>query len=539
MASGGPRLVRIHYKGRTMRNASYGIGANNVEGGSIRRNRMRIRRVVSAALIGIVSIPLLGQATAADAADVTVNVSSQKQVIDGYGASSAWSGALSDNIMNSLYKTLGFSILRLRINEDIGDNWKSGPFSSWADELSNAKKAAAAGAIVFATPWNPPASLRLTGGCGQYSTDPSKWASYRDYLNAYVKYMKDNGVNLYAISVQNEPDYSKSWTCWTATQDHDFVLNYGASITTKLISAEAFAFDKSYYDQILNDSKALANVAIMGTHLYGTQVKDFAYPLFESKGRPAGVHLWMTEHYIGEKETDVNIANTVAIGKEIHDCMVTGNMSGYTYWWIPYGNGLTTSSGTLYQRAFAIGQFSKHIRKGYYRVDATAAPATGLYVSAYSGADSVVIVAVNTGTGSVNQKFMFQGATVDQFARYETSSGKNMVTGTPVSVAGGSFTTSLPAQSITTFVGKNTSTFLERRIAASEFKTALTNGNIVVTPLKPGASYDVTVQMVNGRQVGHKRGAQGVFEIPAGARGTYAVDIESEGGHLRKMVLSY
>jgi glucuronoarabinoxylan endo-1,4-beta-xylanase len=27
--------------------------------------------------------------------------------------------------------------------------------------------------------------------------------------------MKNNGVNLYAISVQNEPDYASDWAWWT------------------------------------------------------------------------------------------------------------------------------------------------------------------------------------------------------------------------------------------------------------------------------------------------------------------------------------
>jgi len=418
-----------------------------------------------ATAIGIAALPFLVPEHAANAADVTVNLASTKQEIDGFGASSAWCGTVPSSVMNVLYGDLGFSILRLRIEEGIGDNWKSGPYSSWAPELANAKAASAKGAYVFATPWNPPASLRLTGGGGKYSTDPSKWASYRDYLNAYVKYMKDNGVNLYAISVQNEPDYSGDWTYWSPTQAHDFVLNYGATINTKLISAESFNFSKNMYDQILNDSKALANVSIFGTHLYGTSVNNFAYPLFESKGRPAGKKVWMTEHYIGEKETDLNPANTVAIGKEIHDCMVTGNMSGYTYWWITWPNGLATGSGTIYQRAYAIGQFSKYIRPGYFRVDATATPATNVYVSAYTGAGKVVIVAVNTGTSAVTQKFTVQGGTVAQFSTYQTASGKNMVAGAAAAVSGGSFTTSLPGQSITTFVGA-TATSVERAVPA-------------------------------------------------------------------------
>lgn len=487
-----------------------------------------IRNSFYASVIAVAMLPMLHQGSVVSAADVAVNLASTKQEIDGFGASSAWCGTVSSKVMNSLYGDLGFSILRLRIEEGIGDNWKSGPYTSWSAEMNNAKAASAKGAIVFATPWNPPASLRLSGGGGMYSTDPSKWATYRDYLNAYVKYMKDNGVNLYAISVQNEPDYSKDWTYWTPTQAHDFVLNYGASITTKLISAESFNYSKNMYDQILNDAKALENVDILGMHLYGTSVNNFAYPLFESKGRPAGKKLWMTEHYIGEKETDQGPANTASIGKEIHDCMVTGNMSGYIYWWITWPNGLAKSDGTIYQRAYAIGQFSKHIRPGYKRVDATATPATNLYVSAYSGAGKVVIVAVNAGTGAVNQKFNLQGGSVGEFASYQTASGKNMVAGTAVQVTGGSFTVSLPAQSITTFVGTNTSIAIDPRHSevAGNVKMVRRNGSNWVGGLTQEAG-KLQVITMDGREIETRIIPSGMTEmrLETNKSGVYLVKV--------------
>ena len=35
--------------------------------------------------------------------------------------------------------------------------------------------------------------------------------------------MRNNGVNLYAISVQNEPDYASEWTWWTSTEIVNFL----------------------------------------------------------------------------------------------------------------------------------------------------------------------------------------------------------------------------------------------------------------------------------------------------------------------------
>lgn len=53
--------------------------------------------------------------------------------------------------------------------------------------------------------------------------------------------------------------------------------------------------------------------------------------------------------------------------------------------------------GTLSKRGYCMAQFSKFIRRGYKRVDATENPNNGVYVSAYTGDGKAVIVAVNSG----------------------------------------------------------------------------------------------------------------------------------------------
>jgi len=389
-----------------------------------------------------------------------INLGKNNQIIDGFGASSAWCGAIGDNVMNALYGDLGYSILRLRIEEGIKDNWKTGNFNSWAPELSNAKKATAKGAIVFASPWNPPPSMQenftKSGDASAQRLRTDKYTEYVQYLNAYVKYMKDNGVNLHSISVQNEPDYAQDWNWWTPIEMLNFMKNYAGQINTKVIAPESFQYLKNMSDPILNDATAFANMDILGFHLYGTPVNQFAYPLFQQK-RGTDKKAWMTEHYF---DTD-GISDIMAMSKELHDCMVTGNMNAYIYWWITWPNGLANSNGTIFKRAYVLGQFAKFIRPGYYRVDATATPATNVYVSAYTGNSKAVIVAVNTGNSAVSQKFNLQNGSVTSVTPYTTDNTKNMVTGSAISVSTNSFTAQLPPQSITTFVGSTVVTSVE------------------------------------------------------------------------------
>jgi len=398
------------------------------------------RRLWLAPALGIAAMPILAGSTEASAADATVDLTATKQLIKGFGASSAWCGTLSTSIMNSLYTDLGYSILRVRIEESIGDAWSSGNFSAWKPELTNAQNAIARGAIVFASPWNPPASMKSGG-----KLITSKYADYANYLKAYAKYFADNNAPLYAVSIQNEPDYATDWTAWTATDLLNFLKAEGAGLSsaTKIMMPESFQFRHPMSDPSLNDATVAPYISIIGGHLYGGTIAT--YPLATDQGK----ELWETEHYFD----DDTIANVMKLGKEVHDCMVTASMNAYVYWWITWPNGLADSNGTIFKRAYALGQYAKYIRPGYHRVDATASPATNLNVSAYTGDDKVVIVAVNTGTASVNQNFILRGGTAAQISSWQTTSSSNMVTGQAYQASSGSFAASLPSQSITTFVG--------------------------------------------------------------------------------------
>ncbi|MBN1608190.1 MAG: hypothetical protein JW940_16270 [Polyangiaceae bacterium] len=400
----------------------------------------KTRRLLSMAAIGLLAVPLFTQTGAANAADATVDVTATKQIIRGFGASSAWCGTLSTSIMDSLFKDLGYSILRVRIEENVGDGWSSGNYSAWAPELANAKNAIARGAIAFASPWNPPASMKSGG-----KLMTSKYGDYAEYLQAYVKYFADNGAPLYAISIQNEPDYANDWTAWTATDLLDFLRAHGAALssTIKVMMPESFQFIHAMSDPSLNDATVASYISIIGGHLYGGRIQD--YPLARSLGKD----LWQTEKYFDDDQ----MSNIMNMAKEIHDCMVTGSMNAYVYWWITWDNGLCTSSGTLFKRAYVLGQFAKHIRPGYYRVDATANPATNVSVSAYNAHDKIVIVAINTGNASVDQNFVLRSETASEIASWQTTANSNMVAGQTYQAPTGSFTAALPAQSISTFVG--------------------------------------------------------------------------------------
>jgi glucuronoarabinoxylan endo-1,4-beta-xylanase len=74
-----------------------------------------------------------------------------------------------------------------------------------------------------------------------------------------------------------------------------------------------------------------------------------------------------------------------------------------------------------------------------------------VFVTAYAGSGHHVIVAINMGSSAVNQPFTIQGATVSSLVPHQTSNSQNLAQLAPVTVSNGTFTYSLPGQSITTF----------------------------------------------------------------------------------------
>ncbi|MDP4182191.1 MAG: glycoside hydrolase family 30 beta sandwich domain-containing protein [Bacillota bacterium] len=400
-----------------------------------------------------VTLAIPSPAEVSAASDVTVNLSAKKQVIRGFGGmnSVAWAGDLTaaqrETAFGNGTNQLGLTICRIFVDPNK---------NNWSKELPTAKSAISHGGIVFASPWNPPSDMVETftrnGQAGQKRLKASKYAAYAQHLNDFVTYMKNNGVNLYAISIQNEPDYASEWTWWTPQEILTFMKNNAGSINCKVIAPESFNFTKSMSDPILNDSKALANLDILGTHTYGTQYSAFPYPLFKQKG--AGKDLWMTEVYTPNSDDNSGDRwpEALDVAQHINTGMTDAEFNAYVWWYIRRSYGLIKENGQISKRGYMMAHFTKYVRPGYVRVDATKNPNSNVYISAYTGSGKVVIVAINKSTSALNQKFVLKNGSASKGSSYITDGSRNLAAGASVTVSGGAFTASLPARSVTTFV---------------------------------------------------------------------------------------
>ena len=385
--------------------------------------------------LALLAVAGVGPITA-HAAPCNINLGANQQTMDGFGFSSAWCGQLSTAKNNALYNTLGFSLLRIRID----------PNQHWTDETVNAAAAHARGAKVLGTPWSPPAYMKDNTNVVHGSLLPSQYAAYATYLNQAA-----NSIGLDYVSIQNELDWNPDYEgcVWTGAQMLTFCRDNAQIISKPVVMPEAVNFQDQYSDPTLNDATAASHVSIIAGHFYGGG--NYVHQNALNKGK----HVWQTEHYLTGGQSDFNVCMQLA--KVVSDAM-NNQFSAYFWWWVndsqTDGTTLVNSSGAIIKPGYILGQFAKWIRPGANRVTADYNPASNVYVTAYevTGGTNLVIVALNTGNSQVIQQFNIANGSVAMLEGYRTSSSESIADTGGHGVSAGSFTAPLPAQSVTTFV---------------------------------------------------------------------------------------
>ncbi|MFP5235798.1 MAG: Ig-like domain-containing protein [Acidobacteriota bacterium] len=403
---------------------------------------------------------------------VAVDFGTAGQVIRGFGGSEAWSGVMPATQISTLYGTgstdLALSIMRVRIAPATWNSTaKTADTTQWTAELTNAKAAQAMGATVFATPWSAPASMKTDNSVNSGSLNSSSYADYADYLEAYANYANSLNVNLYAISMQNEPDWDPCGTggptaascyescIWTGAQMDTWVANNSSVLTVPLMMPESYYFAATMSDPTLNDPNAVNKVKIVGGHLYG----HAAY--YYTNAENLHKDVWMTEHTInlasGETSTQ-SMADALTEAMDVHNSMTVGQYNAYVYWWmvnstsLNYYSGLLDTSGNMTWVGAGLAQYARFVRPGYSRYTATVNPLTGVYVSAYGGSGHQAIVVINTASTGAQIAFTIQNQSISSLTPYQTTSAGMVAAQPAVTLSGNQFTYTVPAQSITTFV---------------------------------------------------------------------------------------
>ena len=381
----------------------------------------------------ILSLVVLLGATAIQAAKPRTSLTvydTRKQTVTGFGGACC-DGAMkpfgTDNAcVSKLYgpkSKIGLNILRMEISPSFtGDNW--GDYD-WNGSLPSAKTVKNRGGIVFGTPWSPPGEYKTNGSAqGGNSDDQGNiratlrrdcYEKFFPWLNSFLKWMKDKGVNVDAVSLQNEPDWWVSYSGCLYEPDSlvSLVKNYAwmldrETYNVKLISGEPLGYTQNYIDPLMKDAECRKQIDIVAGHLYGHLPLQYMKPATVLASK-YGKEVWMTEHSTTDNTGALPTwSDNLIFAEELNECMLAG-CTGYIYWylraqWAFVGNGESqygpdNVKNKLLPRAYVMSHFSKYL-PGATRLNSSSTienTTNGMFEhSAYIKGDSIIVMAIDT-----------------------------------------------------------------------------------------------------------------------------------------------
>jgi glucuronoarabinoxylan endo-1,4-beta-xylanase len=485
---------------------SFAAGGGTREGSAMPpETRSSGHRKFLATTLAVAFLLFLAGPIDAQAQTATINWTDVHQVIDGFGAANAQTGsALTSSQDSFLFGTgsgqLGLSLLRVGVTDDSTDagDCTSVGTSCAGPYVSTMQAAIANGGRVYASPWTPPAAYKTnsnalcTAGAGSGALVSGDYGAYATWLVNFVQSLaaQSPAIPLYAISIQNEPDSCTGYdsAVWTNTEIDNFVKNnLGPTFASGRISTLIFTPETGFWrnmsadnvdsggtygDTCGTDSACTAYVGGYNFHDYDASLSgtNTVAPDASPSTWAAGKKYWETEgscyasSYVPNFcQSGYNTDMTDALDwAAVIDQRIAGDgANAWLYWWLYKGGevddqALISDTTPYPQRAYMLGQYSKFVRPGYYRIDATRQPQNGVSVSAYrnTGTNTLVIVATNYTDSAVSQTFNITNAPAfSSVTPTQTSASLSLSTLSNVSVSDNSFTYTLPDQSITTFVG--------------------------------------------------------------------------------------
>ena len=400
----------------------------------------------------------------AQSGDVTVSLSSLQQKISGFGVSSAWAGSYANasdpDYLWSTTKGAGLTLLRIR----------------YGDGLSIAKSAAQNGVTVWMTPWGTGTNGATGGSYTTTQTNPNGCTGSMPVLTnpqglasalvTWVQNAKTQGVPIYAVSAENEPDSCgiNSTTSYSAAQLAAWIDVLGpamAAINVKVMGPEtmnACGFT-SYFNAIKNDAAAWNAVNIFASHEYGCGTLP-SQPSIAA----AGKEYWETEVDTGRGNGDSTgdgIASALPMATTIHNDLTKANLNAWHIWWLynASGNGgclFDTSTKVWTKRLWVLGNYARFVRPGYMRVSTSGTLPAGVLVSAFVNPSdgTVAIVAINSNTAAAPLSLYVSGVVPCSMTPWVTSASDSLASKGAIAVSNARFSATLDPQSVTTFVGK-------------------------------------------------------------------------------------
>ena len=156
---------------------------------------------------------------------------------------------------------------------------------------------------ILGSPWSAPVWMKDNNSSKGGSLQPKYYDVYAHYFVKYIQAMKKEGINIDAITPQNEPLNPKNNPSMymSAEQERNFIKNSlgpafaNAGISTKIICYDHNADEPQYPLTILQDTEARKYIDGSAFHLYAGNINALSqvHDAFPAK------NIYFTEQYTG------------------------------------------------------------------------------------------------------------------------------------------------------------------------------------------------------------------------------------------------
>lgn len=300
--------------------------------------------------------------------------------------------------------------------------------------IKSAMAVKGSGFKLFASPWSPPAWMKTTGkmnGGGKLKPE------YRDvWARYYVRYIKEyakEGIKIWGLTVQNEPEAVQPWdSCiYTAEEERDFVRDHLGPVLKKegLSDVKIIIWDHNrdmMYQRakvVFDDPEAARYVWGTGFHWYcgdnfeNVQVLYDAYPdkklLFTEGCQEGGPHIGSWD--LGERyaRSMINDLNRWCVGWVDWNLILdeTGGPNHVGNFCSAPVIADTKTGGLHYQSSYYyIGHFSRFIKPCAKRIICSTT-SDSLEATAFVNPDGGIVAVVLNRTGNdIDFVLKFEGA---------------------------------------------------------------------------------------------------------------------------------
>jgi glucosylceramidase len=270
---------------------------------------------------------------------IEINAQKKYQTVDGFGFTLTGGSAFLINRMNPTAKSallkelfgkrksdIGISYLRLSIGaSDLSAevfSYDDLPVGQTDEELKNfslskdtvdliplLKEIIAINPAIniMGSPWSPPVWMKSNKGSMGGMLLPKYYAAYAHYFVKYIQAMKANGINIQAVTIQNEPHHGGNNPSMKmeASEQADFIKNHlgprfkDADIKTKIVVWDHNCDEPNYPIEVLSDAGANQYIDGSAFHLYGGNIDALSVV----KEKFPEKNLYFTEQWTGKNGT--------------------------------------------------------------------------------------------------------------------------------------------------------------------------------------------------------------------------------------------